>query len=215
MTILDSKTNRDLYGIDTFERGFVYSALLLRASNTHPQNTRSRNENPYYNAVRITVAGSGSSALVVIQARIPYISNSVLRSGGNFLKNLGSYQNQNPNPFLFRASPSNPKKLDIPIEPQWVDSLEKYLAWCGTNLIYGFLQLESGNQQGSIQFLEEDIEPTFQINLSLPINYLTYIETSNLFNSVRSVIPFTYSDDELDFTFSNNSIVDNTFLVVN
>lgn len=216
MTILESKTIRDSYGIDTFERGAVYSALLLRASNTHPSNSRPKQNNPYYNAIRIALAPNNN--LLVIQAKFPYSSNVALREGGSFIENLGVFNNANPNPFLTEIEPSNPRKLLITSSPFWVDTLERYFAWTASNLLFGFLSLTSGQQQATIQFLEEDpLEPSIVINLSLPIVYRNFLKTNSLIYAVTSTIDTTFSNDSnnLRFDFSNQSNLDNNSLIGN
>lgn len=220
MTPLESKIIRDTIGIDTYERGFVYAALLLRASNTHPENVLPKAQNPYYNSVRIALSNANTERLINIQARLPYQSNPALRGGGNFIENILNFDNKDPNPFLFKLLPSKDKKLNINHEPSWVDTLEKYLAWCASNLILGFLNLTSGNQQGTILFYEEDTPTVLQINVVLPIDYKDYIRTNNLLYAVKSIITTLVSTDEPPdnsnvVVLSNDFILDNSALLGN
>lgn len=216
MTPLDTKANRDLYGIDTFERGLVYAALLLRSSNTNPDNTRTKQKNPYYNAVRIAL--NNTNTLVVIQGKLPYDNNLALRGGGSFIKSLGVYDNADPNPFLYQAPASNPIKLTIIDSPFWVNTLERYFAWTASNLLSGFLDLETGQQQGSIQFLEEDaLEPSILLNVSLPINYNQFLNSGNLIYAIQSVISATSvidADNNIN-ELNNASLFSNNLLIGN
>lgn len=208
MTILEAKSVRDSHGIDTFERGFVYAALLLRASNTHPQNQLTREKNKYYNSVRIAfdlnkmvegLSNSGDANLtaakpdpsIIVQATIPYDSNLALRSGGSFLRTLLEYGNYSPYPFLYKAEPTSFNKLIIYKEPSWVNTVEKYLAWCAVNLVYGynFLSLTSAQQPLKFSVLEENaLEPSLLIEAELPFNYYDYSTTGNILQAMLSVI---------------------------
>lgn len=234
MTPLESKALRDSYGIDTFERGFIYAALLLRASNTDPNNTKSKDKNKYYNAVRIAfdfdvttnqgtddTSKSYTIAHILVQAKIPYNSASALKHGGYFFKYLGEYGNNNPNPFALVAPPTA-EILGTPYyliydDPNWIDTLEKYLVWCALNLICGFeADLSIEDKPVKLQILEEDaLGSSVQIEADLEFSYKTFLQTNNVISAINQLTKtgcqFTYTPTEpsRDTNIGNNSIISN------
>ena len=54
MTVLASYADRQVLGIDTFERALLYSAILLNKANTDPNNFVNESDNPNTDAVQIT-----------------------------------------------------------------------------------------------------------------------------------------------------------------
>lgn len=214
MTRLEDKTKRDNYGIDTFERGFIYAALLLRASNTDPNNSRLPNKNPYYNAVRLAFnfevntdqekdesSKSYTTAAVLVQAKLPYNSILALKHGGYFLNYLGEYGNNDPNPFAINAPETDALYYTMYNEPEWVNTLEKYLAWCATNLVCGFeAQIDLEKKPVKIQILEEGVGgASIQIDAELEFDYHKFLQTNNLFYAIKQLIQtgckFTYIPD--------------------
>lgn len=241
MTPLESKALRDSYGIDTFERGFVYAALLLRASNTDPSNTKPKDKNKYYNAVRIafnfeTITEQGDDdssksytvATIIVQAKIPYNSILALKHGGYFINYLQEYGNNNPNPFSLFAPPTE-EMLGTPDyyiyeDPSWVTTLEKYLAWCATNLICGFeADISLEEKLVKIQILEEDaLNSSVQIDANLFFDYKTFIKTNNVFYAIpqqtKTGCNFTYIppiQPNRNTNVGNNSIISNNSLLGN
>jgi hypothetical protein len=203
MTLLLPKANRDNCGIDTYERGFIYAALLLRASNTSENNTIPGNKNPYFNNVRIATSiqatASGISSLIVVQARLLAVREAGLKAGADFIKNILPFDNINPNPLTVVASPSISNNLLIDDEPVWVNSLEKYLAWCAVNLIAGYLDLNDQQLPPiSAVFTDENTETViYQIDARLPFNYFVYLAEGNLLAAISSVVQSGLESDEM------------------
>ena len=77
MTLLESKDIRDNHNIDTYERGFAYAALLLRASNTDSRNVPAGKQNKYFQAVRIVakvdnLTQQGIESTLTISVKLPF-----------------------------------------------------------------------------------------------------------------------------------------------
>lgn len=191
MTILATKRERDALGIDTFERAFVYAALLLRAANTAPLPSEA---SLYRNSVRIVldldnIGVNGLEPLVIIQATIPYISQVALKSAANFVENLDIYGASNPNPFTAASPPTNPNRYPITTEPEWVNTLEKYLAWAGSSLLLRSLKLDPRNKPSiSLSILEEAVKPSLQIDASLQFDINIYLSNNNLIAALRQKV---------------------------
>lgn len=204
MTILATKRERDALGIDTFERAFVYAALLLRAANTKPK-VEGTSQDPYHNAVRITLdldnlGQSGVEPTISIQSTIPYESYSSLRASANFFENLGSYSNTNSNPLTLAAPPTEGNIFPILGEPSWVNTLERYLAWTANNLICGFIFLEPSNRPPvGLQILEEATIPSLQVNGTLKFDINTYLNTGNIIAALDQQIESGTEGLEEDF----------------
>lgn len=230
MTPLESKTTRDSYGIDTFERGFIYASLMLRASNTDPDNTKSKDKNPYYNAVRIAftfetnteegiddTSKTYTTASVIVQAKIPYNSNLALKHGGYFIRYLKEYGNKDPNPFRISAPPTDSLYFTIYEDPDWVDTLEKYLVWCASNLVCGYeADYTSELKPVKIQILEEDtLGAAVQVDAQLIFDYQKFLQTNNVFYAIRQLtktgceFTFTPTEPSFDMNIGNNSTIDN------
>ena len=237
MTPLESKSKRDEYGIDTFERGFIYAALLLRASNTDPSNVKEKKDNFYYNAVRLafsfqtnTETDTGQTtktytiAKFIVSAKLPYDSILALKHGGYFLQYLKEYGNNDPNPFGIEALQTEDLYYSIYDDPEWVNTLEKYFAWCATNLICGF-EADSAieDKPVNIQVLEED-KPTasVQIDAELEFDYTKFLQTNNLFYAIKQLTKtgcdFTYNpgnNTNQNVNVGNSNAVDNNSLLGN
>lgn len=202
MTVLASKVDRDALGIDTFERGFVYAALLLRAANTNPGAT-SGNQTSVRIALDLDNIGqTGVEPLINIQATIPYTSYIALRSGANFFETLSKYSDADPNPFTISSPPTASNVFPIQNEPAWVNTLERYLAWVANNLLCGFITLNPQVQSPvSLQVLEEITKPSLQINASLGFDIFTYLDTNNIIAALHRVIENGTTPEE-DFLVS-------------
>ena len=208
MTILEPKAVRDSRNIDTFERGFVYAALALRASNTSPSNTPAGRDNKYFSAVQIianleNTTEQGIEPSLTIRAKLPYDSQRALLKGGNFVESIGEYKNTNPG-LSIKCKPSKPNYFNILTEPAWVNTLERYLVWCAHNLIEGHALLKTTAIPIASSFLEEDsLEPSLVIEATLKFDLFTYLNENNLISGIKSQI---YSATEIGpEIFTSNS----------
>lgn len=203
MTPLESKAIRDSRGINTYERGFLYAALLLITSNISPDNTKVGAANPYYEAVKLSFERgsfntksneSGDVTIaeifdpkVIIEAHLPYDQGLSLRTGGNFLEQIKGFGNKDPNPISISVEPDpNPFKV-IKQDPIWVDSLEKYLAWTATAMDFsGFYSLKI-TRQVAINFVENSNKlPFVKIDAALPYDYQTFLSNRNILSALKS-----------------------------
>lgn len=197
MTLLEPKTERDARGIDTLERALVYTALILRAGNTHLSNTSTVGGkiNKYRNAVRIAanfanVAATKVEPLLSLFFKFPYDSAEALKQGGKFAEHVKSFTNE-PVEILLQVEPTSGEALSLPSEPQWVNSLERYATWIASCLIVGHISLNPAKLPPvTIAFFEEDSdEPSITINATLKLDYNAFLLTNNLVAAVVQQIP--------------------------
>jgi hypothetical protein len=211
LTILANRSDRLALGIDSFERGLIYSALLLRFANTSGDKS-----NPYYNAVRISQnpLNGGTLAwnpIILIEAKLPY-SSSALNAGVDLIGNLLTFGNLDPNPFSASCQASL-SPVPIPVDPEHVNTLERYFFWCAVNLQCGFLSTNPMDLSViSIQFFEEDPrEPSVVIKANLPYNHKKWICNSNLVEAVKNSIFASCTQAYV----AVDSVIDNNFMVGN
>lgn len=221
MTTLEPKTIRDAHGIDTFERGLVYAALLLRSSNISLSNTSPAKTNKYFNAVRIIAnfakqSTEGVESSLSIQAKLPYQSQEALVEGGNFIENLGVFNNSEPPSFSVTCVRQQPIPFAMPHEPIWVDTLERYLAWCAHKLINGYL-IKYPDQTPPVtsDFLEEESEPSLLIKAIIEIDTFVYLQRNNLVCAVVKTIGSAADKSGNDATIGNLSVFDNLNIIGN
>lgn len=201
MTVLVGKAERDALGIDTFERGFLYAVLLLRANNTSGIRDLPRGQNRHYNAVRIALDLDNEEeesirSLVSIRVRLPYDSDQSLRGGGSFISSVEPFGDEEVEYNAQPLEPSPEKKMSIATEPAGVDTLEKYLAWTASNIICGYIALNpEALPPMSISLNDSDTEnPSLDISAELPIYYGLFLNTGSLLAAVQSVITLSCSD---------------------
>lgn len=211
MTILLAKASREYLNIDTLERSITACLLLLRNACISEGQTYK-----YYNAVRISTniraSGETYNANLVANLKMPYNSPSALISGMNLLLNLKELTVNNPIPsFLPITATVNPPQL--PIEPNTVNTLEKYLLWASQTLA-AFLLPQT--ERVKISFLEEDPkEPSVVIDLSLPLDWKIYLLTGNLIEATKLLVTNYHSQQPNDSNFGNQGTVGNLSLVGN
>lgn len=221
MTILVNKTVRDALNIDTLERGLVYSALLLRASNTLNTPIGSGEETIYTNAVQLVTENvaldNGSIfSIIDIHGKFPYNNQVALKHGGNFLTSLKVFSNDDPNPFLLTCNPTPNNILPIPAEPPTVDTLEKYFVWCAQNLCIGLLNKNPSNIENiTFKFLEEDSNgPSLDIEVIMPFDLKVFYTEDNLMNAVKQIVS-NLTESEAQLFFNNVIAVNNQMSVGN
>ena len=190
MTPLEPRKIRDANGIDTFERALLYAALMLRASNTNVDNVPAGKANKYLNASRIVVnlaniTQRGIEPTVKIEMKLPYDNQRALRHGGNFVESLGSCGNIDGS-FNEPAAPTEPNFFPIPADPTWVTTLERYAAWCATNLIGGHAALNNKVAPPvTVDFLEEDTSgASLLIGALLKLGLYEYLRNNDLISAV-------------------------------
>jgi hypothetical protein len=196
MTTLPPIADRNALNIDIHERALVYSALLLRKANTTLTDTK------YKNAVRVTTSETQNTDLsitakVIIEAKIPYNSQSALGYGGNFIENLISFSPVNPSFLLTEPLTSNNTNLGD--DPEFVINLEKYFAFHALQWQKAIIndQILKVFDYCKVQFFEEDTtEPSVKLSVSIPYNYSDYVVNRNLLQSINNIaVPITYSNN--------------------
>lgn len=176
MVSLPTKSVRDAIGIDSYERGAAWAALILRL-------IASELAAPYNQAVRVTAdfqkvetysrtTDSGETRtftfpapIFQFQASLPYSRDAAMRYGGNWIGSIIQISEG----VCPSTGISFPRGIsEIASEPSWVNSLERYLAWCAWK-IHSKLSPFGFQAQNAIQirFLDEAAYPTLQISASL------------------------------------------------
>lgn len=209
MTYLDSKQDRDAIGIDSFERGFVYAALLLRNAVTLDLEPGASQKNFYSDNVKIGIINRNVNlqnsnnfedelAVIGIKAQLPYERGESLTSGGNFIQRIKSLSRQSYSlyPSVGTLQPSNLNDFIMPDDPSWIGSLEAYFAWTATEILrhYYGLGLWKNTYLNNlltmkINLADENTSQGFiQIDATIPMYYMLYLQSHNLLASVHSVI---------------------------
>lgn len=209
MTYLDSKEDRDAIGIDSFERGFIYAALLLRHNITLDLEPNASQKNLYSDNVKIGIINRNVNpltneyyndelAVIAVKAQIPYERQQSLTSGGNFIQRLKSLSKQSYSlyPSVGTLQPSGLTEFTMPDDPNWVGSLETYFAWTATQILWHYYDLGlwkntflSNLLSMKINLVDDNaLEGFIQIDATIPMYYLLYLQSCNLLASVHSII---------------------------
>lgn len=212
--ILSSKSERDLIGIDNFERAIVYSALLLRKG----LRLAELPTNPvliYQNSVQ----GNEGSKIVnlTVECKLPFDSASFLGLGGDFIKSILSFNDINVSYQGDAIAPTVNNQGVIPNEPTDVNTLEKYLAWSLSEWIkFNKAKGETNwDSYGYFSFLEEANPPVFSGKVILSFDYANYINSKNLIASVIPSVSLTSVDTNYSSLIGNNILFGNDYLVGN
>ncbi len=191
MTILESKSERDSIGIDSFERGLVYATLLLYKAIKDPNNPVPANENPFSDAITFNLRNvANPTSALNVTANFPVDRIEASELGGNYLESLGIFGNTNPNPLDINCEPSSAEFIAILPEPSYVTTLEQYFVWLA-HMVKGDLIITNPTTSDVIQtqFINENPDyPRLRINLRLPINYRTYLRSNNLICAVKPIL---------------------------
>jgi len=141
---------------------------------------------------------------------LPYSSYGMLRSGGDFLKNLLVLSTANPNP-LSVGCPVSDTPVLMPPRPVAVNSLEKFFLWSCLVLKNS---LPLGDSRLTISFLEESGGGAIvKIAARLPFNYSPWLTKQSIVCNMRRLVSaYAYPSEG---TFDNDVPIDNEFLVAN
>lgn len=209
--ILTPKSERDLIGIDNFERAIVYSALLLRKG-LRLAELSTNQVVIYQNLVSST---EGKIVNLTVECKLLFNSSSFLGLGGDFINSIIPFSDANIAYDGDAISPTVNNRGIIPEEPTEVNTLEKYLAWSLSewvkfNKAKGEINWDS---YGYFSFLEEASPPVFSGKVILRFDYANYVNTKNL---IASVIP-SISTSESNYTslVGNDILFGNDYLVGN
>lgn len=189
MVGLPPKSTRDSLGIDSYDRGAAWAALMLRSISAELPA-------PYTQAVRVTADfqkvetvsrtlpdGGGTVTFAFprpvfqFQASIPYNREHAM-SGGNWISTA----------VAIAEIPCPPTGISFPRlgiseiaqEPAWVNSLERYLVWCSWKIHSkqsNFVRQDpnfKGLNSIQIRFLDEAVYPTIQIAAQLAFDLDLY-----------------------------------------
>lgn len=211
MTILIDKATREILNIDTLERGIIMSLLLLRnAANAEGK------DGAYFNSVRISTSvrqsGETYQANLNATAKIPYHSNLALLSGMNLIRNLKPLTTLTVTPSFRPLSPT-PNAPLLPLEPAYVNNLERYLVWASKILAASLLP---AIDRVKMSFFEEDPkEPSVSLEYSLPIDWKIYLLTNNLLEASKVTVSSYLNDLDFDAIPSASNLLGNQSLVGN
>lgn len=211
--ILSSKSERDVIGIDNFERAIVYSALLLRKG-LRLAELPTNQIVIYQNLVQ---GNEGKIVNLTVECKLPIDSSSFLGLGGNFLNSILAFSEANITYDGDAITPTVNNQGVIPDEPTEVNSLEKYLAWSLSEWVkFNKAKNETNwDSYGYFSFLEEANPPVFSGKVILKFDYANYINTKNLIAAVIPSISFTSVDTDYSSLVGNNILFGNDYLVGN
>lgn len=195
--ILPSLALRQSYGIDTFERAIVWSALLLRYGYSFSE------DRVVKDAVQLslTMAGVGERFTETINLRVGLqVANEALNSGANLLNNIverfgGSVD------WTATTAPASQTGLPITAEPSGL-TLEQYFYWACQQLLATDVE----------NYRRIAITPTFRgfaeaitldATVAIAFDYATYLLTNNLITAIGGgtttpVIPDFGNDYQLN-----------------
>jgi hypothetical protein len=208
---LIEKTQRDLIGIDTFERAIVFASLLLRKGLRQGELDTNRLLifQSFTNQNNVRVLN------LTIDVKMPYDSAKFNGTGGDFIEAILPFDDGSINPvyegdFIPPTINNLGSILSSPIE---VDTLEKYLIWAMSSWIFYHknqfpLQWDIN---GYLSFLDEARPPNISAKVVLPLNYDKYLETNNLIASVERKI----STDDQTTSLVGSTLFGNNFRVGN
>lgn len=208
--ILTPKSERDLIGIDNFERAIVYSALLLRKG-LRLAEMPTNQVVIYQNLVSST---EGKIVNLTVECKIPFDSASFLGLGGDFIQPILSFNDINVSYQGDAISPTVNNRGLILEEPTEVNTLEKYLAWSLSEWVkFNKTKGEANwDSYGYFSFLEEASPPVFSGKVILGFDYANYVNTKNL---IASVIPSIFTSENNYSSLVGNNLFGNDYLVGN
>lgn len=180
MVSLPTKSTRDSLGINSYERGAAWAALMLRliaAEMAAPFNQAVR-VTADFSRVKVTtrsLPGGGGSLSVAtptpifqFQLNLPYSRDVALRYGGNWIGSIVPISQEDCPTTAINFPRSGIS--EVATEPGWVDCLERYLAWCCWKLHSKLTNLKmqdptfQGRSSMNIRFLDEAAYPTLQVS---------------------------------------------------
>ncbi|BAQ67079.1 hypothetical protein [Geminocystis sp. NIES-3709] len=188
--ILPSLALRNSYGIDSFQRAIVFSALLLRYGYSFSDDRLIKD------AVQLSlaIAGSGDRFTQFVNLRVGLqVSNTALNSGANLLTNIIERFGGSVDWTADDAEPSIGDFLPITAEPSGL-TLEQYFYWACQQLLADDVE----------NYKRVQITPTFKgitdtvtidCTVSIPFNYTTYLQTNNLISAIGA----TEEEEEVGF----------------
>lgn len=141
MTILPDINARNNLHIDTLKKAFVWSALALHKVCRTSLNT-DFNDWVKYNHKLTNKENGVIKPVLFVEIKLPYNSGLFVSNGGNLhlaLQEISQGAVAPSMPFSVAATPS------LPIEPLWVDTLERYCLWTAYELTKQSLGLIDGN----------------------------------------------------------------------
>lgn len=205
------KTQRDLIGIDSFERAIVFAVLMIREG--------------------LKIADLPSDKVILYQAfknqnnvktlnltielKIPYDQMIFNAFGGDFIQSIISFDDDTIEPSYDGVAipPTLNNQRIIESEPIEVNTLEKYLVWAVSRWIYWNKKtfLTNWDSEGYLSFLGEARPANITAKLTLPLDYETYLETNNLIASVAQRLPEIIENNNQ----TNSSLIGNDVLIGN
>lgn len=181
---LPSKALRDGYGIDSYERAIVWSALLLRGA--YQLSTNSAIKDAVQSTLQVAGTGERLTENIIIRASL-LVANETLAQGANILSNIqerffGVYS------WLGGSSlPSIGDFTSIVPEP-FSMSLEQYFYWACQNVLKS--NIDDYRKVQIIPIFRGVSNPfTLDCTITISFDYATYLETNNLVSAVGAVLP--------------------------
>ncbi len=212
MPSINTKSERDLIGIDTFERGIVWSFLVMYFNATDTQKQIDTN---IVNGILYNVSESNDgNADLNISVNLPYNNRLASELGGNILESLLHISVFSFDNILINCPASDPAFVPIDIEPVYVNTYEKYFTWTLQTVKSRLLDNDDNNANRiSIRFFNDAPNfPSLRLQARIPIDYGKYLNTNNLVCSVKKLIDTTTTPSS---GTGNNSIMGNDSVLGN
>ena len=219
MTVLESYSDRQNIGIDSFERALLYSAILLNKANIDPNNFVPASSNPNFTAVELnTNISEGTTSQITGKVNLTYANFIVLEDGINHFDNIDVFGFTNPNPLNILCPESDARFMELIPEPNDITTIERYFYWLVTKIKNTLVKF----QPDVSQLIKIKFNPRFKdtvgrvvVEFALPISTTKYLSNYNVLCSVEPLLKFPVglvAKDYSAFIFATNIAIKETTL---
>jgi hypothetical protein len=115
-------------------------------------------------------------------------ANTSWKAGGDFFKNIVSSVKTTVFPPAALPQPPSGSPPPMPLEPNWVNSIEKYIGWLASDLWKRSKAPESTDTELINILVSDATQPMLIIHASVPIDLNAYLQSGNLFQSVKPAL---------------------------
>lgn len=197
---LPSKALRDSYGIDSFERAVVWSALLLRSA--YQASDSAIVKDAVQSTLQMTGTGERFTQNIIVRAML-LLDNKSLPQAANLVSNIAERFTGT----VTWEGGTSPQSIGaftpITADP-FALSLEQYFFWACQNVLK-----ENVEDYKKIQIIPvyKGVSNPFDVNctVQIPFDYATYLTTNNLITAIGAKdIPVVVTANFGNFTQLNN-----------
>lgn len=190
MVKLPSKTERDNFNIDTWERAILYSGMLLY------QGVRDENSDlGFRDAVTITVPNNNTTDFdVTISVALRLDRSFSLELGGNVTESVLKYNFSEPEVLPDCNASDSSSFIPLPqSEPSFITgSTERYFTWLCHRVKANLIANDGEVERISTQFfLDNPDYPQLRIRVRLPVFNLCYLRFDSLLCCLKPIVTGT------------------------